>query len=50
MQEQESDVSLLLQASKVLFRLEMKIFWASYRMCRKDVGRGFEKLIKKQIT
>ena len=24
-----------------LFRLKMKIFWMSHRMCRKDVGRGF---------
>jgi hypothetical protein len=24
-----------------LFRLEMKIFWMSHRMCWKDVGRGF---------
>ena len=31
-------------------RLEMKNFWVSHRMCRKDVGRGFQKLIKKQIT
>ena len=27
--------------NKALFRLEMKIFWVSHRMCRKDVGRGF---------
>ena len=26
---------------KPLFRLEMKIFWVSHRMCRKDVERGF---------
>ena len=25
-------------------------FWVSHRMCRKDVGRGFLILIKKQIT
>jgi len=24
-----------------LFRLEIKIFWVSHRMCRKDIGRGF---------
>jgi len=26
---------------KGLFRLEMKKFWVSYRICRKDVGSGF---------
>ena len=30
-----------------LFRLKIKIFWVSHRMCRKDVERGFYKLIKK---
>jgi len=27
--------------NKVLFRLKMKKFWMSHRICRKDVGRGF---------
>jgi len=33
-----------------LFRLEIKNFWVSHRMCRKDIGRDFYILIKKQIT
>ena len=35
---------------KKLRLLEIKNFWVSHRMCRKDVERGFYKLIKKQIT
>jgi hypothetical protein len=33
-----------------LFRLEIKKLLMSHQICRKDVGKGFYKLIKKQIT
>jgi len=37
----ESNLSDGADSIKALFRLEMKIFWVSHRMCRKDVGMSF---------
>jgi hypothetical protein len=53
---QQPGVNLLYRTSTQGYRLrlrlvrEKKIFWVSHQMCRKDVGRGFRILIKKQIT
>jgi len=46
-------VYIYILSSKCLFRFEMKNFWCHIgyvRICWKDVGRDFLKLIKKQIT